>query len=47
VNYVGYDSINWGGMAAASLVLVVPVFILTLVSQRGLLRGLTAGAVKG
>jgi ABC-type maltose transport system permease subunit len=34
-------------MAAASLVLVVPVFILTLVSQRGLLRGLTAGAVKG
>jgi multiple sugar transport system permease protein len=47
VNYVGYDAINWGGMAAASLVLVVPVFILTLISQRGLLRGLTAGAVKG
>jgi multiple sugar transport system permease protein len=47
VNFVGYDSINWGGMAAASLTLVLPVFLLTIAAQRGLLRGLTAGAVKG
>jgi len=47
VNFVGYDSINWGGMAAASLTLVAPVFVLTIIAQRGLLRGLTAGAVKG
>jgi len=47
VNYIGVDSINWGGMAAASLTLVVPVLLLTVVAQRGLLRGLTAGAVKG
>ena len=47
VNFVGYDSINWGGMAAASLTLMLPVFLLTILSQRGLLRGLTVGAVKG
>lgn len=47
VNYVGVNSINWGAMAAASLTLIVPVFILTILSQKGLLRGLTAGAVKG
>jgi multiple sugar transport system permease protein len=44
---VGYDAINWGGMAAASLTLVLPVFLLTIAAQRGLLRGLTAGAIKG
>jgi multiple sugar transport system permease protein len=47
VNFVGYDAINWGGMAAASLTLVLPVFLLTIAAQRGLLRGLTAGAIKG
>lgn len=47
VNFVGYDAINWGAMAAAALTLVVPVFLLTIAAQRGLLRGLTAGAVKG
>jgi multiple sugar transport system permease protein len=47
VNFVGYDAINWGAMAAAALTLVIPVFLLTVAAQRGLLRGLTAGAVKG
>jgi multiple sugar transport system permease protein len=47
VNYVGYDTVNWGGMAAAALTLVLPVFLFTIAAQRGLLRGLTAGAVKG
>ena len=35
------------GRTAAALTLVIPVFVLTLFAQRGLLRGLTAGAVKG
>ena len=47
VNYVGADVIDWGAMAAASLTLVIPVLVLTLIAQRGLLRGLSAGAVKG
>ena len=47
VNFIGVDTINWGALAAAALTLVVPVFIVTLFVQRGLLRGLSAGAVKG
>jgi len=47
VNYIGVDSINWGAMAAAALTLIIPVFLITLIAQRGLLRGISAGAVKG
>jgi multiple sugar transport system permease protein len=47
VSFIGVDSINWGAMAAGALSLIIPVFIATLLAQRGLLRGLTAGAVKG
>ena len=47
VNFIGVDTINWGAMAAAALVLAIPVFFVTVLAQRGLLRGLTAGAVKG
>ena len=47
VNFVGIDTLDWGAMAAASLTLVVPIFIVTLLAQRGMLRGLSAGAVKG
>jgi multiple sugar transport system permease protein len=47
VSFIGFDSFNWGPMAAASLTLILPVLVLTLIAQRGLLRGLTAGAVKG
>jgi multiple sugar transport system permease protein len=47
VNTVGADVIDWGQMAAASLTLVIPVAVLTLFAQRGMLRGLSAGAVKG
>jgi len=47
VNFVGSNVIDWGQMAAACLTLVVPVVILTLLAQRGMLRGLSAGAVKG
>jgi multiple sugar transport system permease protein len=47
VSFIGVDSINWGAMAAGALALIIPVFIATLLAQKGLLRGLTAGAVKG
>jgi multiple sugar transport system permease protein len=47
VNYIGIDTINWGALAAGALALVVPTFLLVIVAQRGMLRGLTAGAVKG
>jgi multiple sugar transport system permease protein len=47
IDLIGVDTINWGAMAAGALTLIVPVFIATLLAQRGLVRGLTAGAVKG
>ena len=47
VNFVGADVIDWGQMAAACLTLVIPVVIVTVFAQRGMLRGLSAGAVKG
>ena len=47
VDFIGVDSINWGALAAGALALVVPTFVITLIAQRGMLRGLTAGAVKG
>lgn len=40
-------SVNWGDLFAIATAMVVPVFILTLLVQRNLVRGLTAGAVKG
>lgn len=47
VNFIGVDTINWGELAAGALALVIPAFIVTLLAQRGMLRGLTAGAIKG
>jgi multiple sugar transport system permease protein len=45
--FVGAEIVQWGTMAAATLILVVPALVLTLLAQRGLLRGLSAGAIKG
>jgi multiple sugar transport system permease protein len=45
-NFIAYDVHNWSAMAAAGVVLIVPVLIATIVGQRGILSGLTAGAVR-
>lgn len=37
----------WGQMMAATVVVTVPLVVLTLIFQRRILAGLTAGAVKG
>lgn len=39
--------VNWGGLSAIAMITVIPVFIVGLVSQKYLTRGLTAGAEKG
>ncbi len=38
---------DWAVAMAASTLSAVPIFIIVLVLQRGLVRGMTAGAVKG
>ncbi len=43
----GGFEIPWGQIMAATIVVTVPLIVLTLIFQRRILAGLTAGAVKG
>jgi multiple sugar transport system permease protein len=45
--YVGLDVSNWSVLAAAALFVVVPIMVLTALAQRGLVRGIPAGGLKG
>jgi len=42
----GFD-IPWGQLMAATVIITIPLIVLTLIFQRRILAGLTAGAVKG
>lgn len=46
-NFISYAQIDWGGLMAAAVVITLPVLVLALVTQRYVIRGLTAGAIKG
>ena len=45
--FVSGADIRWGRMLAATIVVIVPTIILTMVLQKYIVRGMTAGAVKG
>ena len=46
-NFISYAQIDWGGLMAAAVVITLPVLVLSIATQRYVIRGLTAGAVKG
>jgi multiple sugar transport system permease protein len=46
-NFVSYALINWGALMAASVTITLPVLLIAFVTQRYIIQGLTAGAVKG
>lgn len=46
-NFISYGSVDFGGIAAAAVLITLPVVILSLFVQRHILRGLTGGGVKG
>lgn len=46
-NFISYAQINWGGLMAAAVVITLPILVLALLTQRFIVRGLTAGALKG
>lgn len=45
--YIAYQSIDWGPMAAATVVSLIPGILFALFSLRWIVGGLTAGTVKG
>ena len=46
-NMLSFEQVSWGPLSAAALVVTLPVLLLTIVAQRQIVAGLTAGAVKG
>ncbi|WP_433519229.1 carbohydrate ABC transporter permease [Nonomuraea sp. CA-143628] len=46
-DFVGYASIDWGGLMAAATVVTVPIMVIALFVQKYVVSGLTAGATKG
>ena len=46
-DFVGYASIDWGGLMAAASVVTLPIMLIALFAQKYVVSGLTAGAVKG
>jgi multiple sugar transport system permease protein len=47
VNFMNYEGWEWGKIAAGGSLVMAPVLIFSLAVRRYLVRGLTAGAVKG
>jgi multiple sugar transport system permease protein len=47
MGYVTVREVAWSNMAAAGILITIPVLIFTILTQKKLVQGLTAGAVKG
>jgi multiple sugar transport system permease protein len=46
-NMLTFEQVAWGPLAAAALLVTLPVLVLTLLIQKEIVGGLTAGGVKG
>lgn len=45
-NFMGFEQLDFGGIAAVASMLSLPIILLTIIVQRWLVEGLTLGAVK-
>jgi len=43
----GDTGVDWGGMTASGVLVILPVIIFSVLAQRHLVAGLSSGAVKG
>lgn len=46
-DFVGYASIDWGGLMAAAVLMTLPIFAFSLFAQKYIVSGLASGATKG
>ncbi|MFA6844289.1 MAG: carbohydrate ABC transporter permease [Sphaerochaetaceae bacterium] len=46
-NFLSYVEVDWGAVMAAAVAIMGPAILLTMVFQKYVVKGLTAGAVKG
>jgi len=46
-NFMSYAALDWGGVMAVSVAIVIPAIIITMIFQKYVVKGLTVGAVKG
>jgi multiple sugar transport system permease protein len=47
LDFTSEFTLNWGGMSALAVVMIIPALILTSIVQKHLIAGLTFGGVKG
>lgn len=45
--FPGLHEVPWGDIAAATIVVIMPLILIVLIFQRRIIEGLTSGAVKG
>lgn len=45
--FISYSNVNWGGIMAASVIITLPIIVISFFLQRYIITGMTAGAVKG
>eukprot|EP00825_Cyclidium_porcatum_P050484 TRINITY_DN9018_c0_g2_i2.p3 TRINITY_DN9018_c0_g2~~TRINITY_DN9018_c0_g2_i2.p3 ORF type:complete len:277 (+),score=-9.16 TRINITY_DN9018_c0_g2_i2:254-1084(+) len=46
-NFISYTEINWSGLMAAAVAITAPILLISLGLQKYIIKGMTAGAVKG
>ena len=46
-NFISGDEIDWGGLSAAATLITLPILFLILLVQRHIVKGMTAGSLKG
>lgn len=46
-NFISGDEIDWGGLSAAATLITLPILLLILFVQRYIVKGMTAGGLKG
>ena len=47
MDFTSQFTLNWGGMCALAVLMIIPALVLTFLVQKHLIAGLTFGGVKG